>query len=350
VGPGLCGPRGRSSGPSPPVPALTGGLSSQCESGRPGRGCGNLIRQGGGGGAGDRARAGASCAGRGRRPPSSPIHSAVPGGRGAPAAISAQQKRGRGAPASAQGPGPAGDTLPRRRPLRDSLPTSHHVRPRSQRAAGRDHFGLRRWVPGRPLRPRANWVGPSRRAWRGTGVGRGEAGPRWVALQPREPRAPLVRVAYVEDPNGGGACEDPAPSWDPMLALPPEFPSFYCCLCLPSDSHLLEGCRGFLGTNPGRAFALSEISGSPLSGARPQLSVPSVLNAGLRVGYRPRTEWAAAFCRVDSPPLPHASSGVGLSRIPAGEGRQVVQPSGPAQWGVPWSPSRFGTSSSASQS
>lgn len=150
-----------------------------------------------------------------RRPPASPIHSAEPGGRGARAASSARRERGRRARAAG--------ALPSRRPPRAAPPASHHVRPRGQRAAGRDHFGLRRWVPGAP-------------------GARGRAGgtPRRGALPPRAP-SPAPASPTWRTRSGARAPRRP----------PRCLPASFLLLYLPSGDSPLEGSRGSRGTGRG---------------------------------------------------------------------------------------------------
>ena len=176
-----------------------------------------------------------------RRPPASPIHSAEPGGRGARAASSARLERGRRARAAG--------ALPSRRPPRAAPPASHHVRPRGQRAAGRDHFGLRRWVPGAPgARGRAGGTpegAPSRRA-------------------PPVPRPRRLR---------GGLGPGPARLGGPRAAS--RLPSFYC-ICraatVPSRARgaaaELAGARGSLAAVTGSRSPSALGPPRPCGGAR----------------------------------------------------------------------------------
>lgn len=222
-------------------------------------------------------------AGRGRRarggpaPAASPIHSAEPGGRGA------RRPALSGAPASAQGPGPPG-ALPC-----GALPTSHNVRPCGQRAAGRDHFGLRRWVPAGPRASRKPFgAGPAR-----DGARTGRRTPDGDAF-PRE--TPGVDVLA---PSSGGR-GDHTPSLDPALALraAARFPSFYCCLCLPSDDKPLEGWR---------------VSSEPPGVAQSPLG--SRLGPSLRASRRPPGRGGPA-ARWGSPPASASCpEGIPLSHV-----------------------------------
>lgn len=176
---------------------------------------------------GRRGRGGAGARGaEARRPPASPIHSAEPGGRGARAASSARRECGRRARAAR--------ALPRRRPPRAAPPSSHHVRPRGQRAAGRDHFGLRRWVSGAP---RAR--------------GRGGGTPRRGAPPATRPPS-RARVAYVEDSVRG-----PARLGGPRAAS--RLPSFYCiCRAATAPSR----ARGAAAELAGARGSLAAVTGS----------------------------------------------------------------------------------------
>lgn len=186
--PGLCVSRGVGSVPAPPNPSLDRRAEQPVRAGRLGCGCRNLIRPGGGGGAGVGAR-GAG----GRRPPASPIHSAEPGGRGAPR------------PALHGGSaGAAPQPARRARPAR-ALPL--HRSPRARRAALEP--------PCPTLRSTRSWtgsfrtlkVGAGRAAvllggrWGRKGAGRGRRDPRWGALPLRAPRrlrgGPLPRVSFL---------------------------------------------------------------------------------------------------------------------------------------------------------
>lgn len=267
-------------------------------------------------------------AGRGRRarggpaPAASPIHSAEPGGRGA------RRPALSGAPASAQGPGPPG-ALPC-----GALPTSHNVRPCGQRAAGRDHFGLRRWVPAGPRASRKPFgAGPVR-----DGARTGRRTPDGDAF-PRE--TPGVDVLA---PSSGGR-GDHTPSLDPALALraAARFPSFYCCLCLPSDDKPLEGWR---------------VSSEPPGVAQSPLG--SRLGPSLRASRRPPGRGGPA-ARWGSPPLcvlpgghPPLPRPFRASRADPGLGRAAERarprPRRRPEGGVPWPPPSLGTSSSASRS
>ena len=234
-----------------------------------------------GGGAGSREQ---------RRWPASPIHSAEPGGRGARAANSARRERGRPAPpANAQGRGRPG-APPRCRPQRAAPRQSHHVRPRGQCAAGRDHFGLRRWVLAAHRTP----GGPSGRTPARDGGTDGEAGPRWGALPPRLPPRPAPASPPRWTPLGGRG--DRAPLLAPALALRAAagFPSFYCCLCLSSD----ESPRGLVLEGPGRAVSLP--------------ACPSILSVALF----PSASGAWSLGRVGGVSYPSPASGPQDSRLP----------------------------------
>lgn len=117
---GLCSLSRSCSGSNPPPRLSFDRRAQQPVLSRGGRlGCGNLIQPGGGGGAGARVL------GEGPAPAFLPHSFSRPWGpRGSAAS-------------SAPGAGARRAGSPR-----DSLRTSHHVRPRGQRTAGRDHFRL----------------------------------------------------------------------------------------------------------------------------------------------------------------------------------------------------------------
>lgn len=244
---------------------------------------------------GRRGRGGARGAGSaGARPPP-PFIQPSPGAEGLRRPALHGGSAGAAPPSQRAGPGPAG-ALPCRSPPRIARPASHHVRPRGQRAAGRHHFGLRRWVR---AGHRAAGVlgGPSGRAWRGS---RARTGRRDFDGRPR----PLLG-----GPRSGNR-GDRAPSPAPMLALraAAEFPSFYCCLCLPSDDSLVEGARGFL-RRPGRSVSLSA-GRSVLSLPR---SPPAAGAPALRVG-------GVGYLRDSPLPAPVSGPGPGPSCAWVAEG------------------------------
>lgn len=176
MSPGLGSPRGGRSGPSPPGP-FDRRAEQPVRVGRPGGGCGNLIRPGGGGGAGAAAAGGGGARGEGPAPaflPHSFSRSWGPRGSGGELCTAGARAR---RPSQRAGPGPGrGRFLPAALRATPCPPATM-----SDPAVNAQLDGIISDFEGGCRAARRSWAGPSG----GSGVCGGEAGTQ-VGRRPAE--------------------------------------------------------------------------------------------------------------------------------------------------------------------